>query len=793
MIVVTGQSGFLPEIDKKGLEMKKISSVIIMAVLIFSATILPAHAAGEALKIVMDDNYPPFAFRNDQGELVGISVDMWRLFEEKTGREVEIDGMDWGLAQETMQRGEYDVIDTMFKSDTRTKLYDFTMPYANIETSLYFHKNISGINDIESAKAFTVATKRGGYSVEVMKEKGLDNILQYESYEDIVEAAGRGQVAMFLMDDIPARYFLYKNDIQEEFRHTEPIYSNQFYRAIKKGDTKLLTFINFGFNLVEDSELDEIYEKWEGKSTGISEKTKALIFIFSMGLLLLLFLSFGASLYSRKQVRQKTKKLEAVLADKKELAERLEAVIDAIPDMMFVINSEGIFVENMIEIEKAKVFTGMEFGEKSLQEVFPPGLAKLYRSKLEEFIEKGRSINFEGEINETDLRTSMNFECNLEEMGHDLQYEIRLSWINEELILVVTRDITELNLSKKKLYELGIKDSLTGIHNRNYFERELDKMEKGKGDFAVLVCDVDALKLYNDILGHVSGDEYLKLVSEILKTNLPEGAVLSRIGGDEFSIILPDATLSQLEELKQKIKDDLKDKNVKYAFVPTSLSIGYALRHVDGESMRQLYKFADDEMYREKTNHRYTRNKGDISLLTNMLEARSFETEAHAKRLENYCVEIGKSLGFRESTINSLAFLAKFHDIGKIGIRDKILLKPGALTASEFEEMKKHSEIGYRIAKSMPDLEHVADLIHKHHEWFDGSGYPFGLKGQEIPKECRILSVVDAYDAMTSDRPYREAIGKEKAIKELKLCSGSQFDPDIVDLFTELLQREETL
>src|SRR6056297_3123217 len=146
MIVVTGQSGFLPEIDKKGLEMKKISSVIIMAVLIFSAILLPAHAAEDPLKIVMDDNYPPFAFRNDQGELVGISVDMWRLFEEKTGREVEIDGMDWGLAQETMQRGEYDVIDTMFKSDTRTKLYDFTMPYANIETSLYFHKNISGIN-----------------------------------------------------------------------------------------------------------------------------------------------------------------------------------------------------------------------------------------------------------------------------------------------------------------------------------------------------------------------------------------------------------------------------------------------------------------------------------------------------------------------------------------------------------------------------------------------------------------------------------------------------------------------
>ena len=776
--------------EKKGLEMKKISIVAIAAILIIAAMLLPAYAAEEPLRVVMDDNYPPYAFRNEEGELVGVSVDMWKLFEEKTGREVEICGMDWGLAQEEMQSGKYDVIDTIFKNETREKLYDFTMPYTQIDTSLYFHKNISGINDIGSARAFSVATKKGDYSIEIMKEKGLEKIDEYESYEALIEAAENGEVSMFVMDDQPARYFLYKTGLQEEFRHIPPMYSNQFYRAIKKGDTKLLTFINFGFNLIEEAETDEIYEEWKGKSAGISEEMERTIIFLAGGMIALLLLSFGVSLYSRKQVGEKTKKLEAVLVDKKKLAERLEAVLDSIPDMMFILNREGVFIKNMIEMEKTKAFTGIEFGDKSLEEVFPPGLAKLYKGKLEEFIEMGKSINFQCDSNEIGPKGTMNFESGLEEMGYDLQYEIRLAWINEELILVVTRDITELNLSRKKLYELGIKDSLTGIYNRNYFERELDHMEKEKGNFAVFVCDVDALKLYNDILGHVSGDEYLKLVSEILKSNLPEGAVLARIGGDEFSIILKDATLSQLEALKQKIKNDLKSRNVKYAFVPTSLSIGYALRHVDGESMRELYKFADDEMYREKTSHRYTRNNGDISLLTNMLEVRSFETESHARRLEDYCLKIGKRLGFRESSLNNLAFLAKFHDIGKIGIRDSILLKPGSLTEKEFEEMKKHSEIGYRIANSMPDLEHIADFIHKHHEWFDGSGYPFGLKGEDIPVECRILAVADAYDAMTSDRPYRKAIGKESAIKELKRCSGTQFDPDIVDMFIELLQSE---
>ena len=770
--------------------MKRISIVFIMAILIVAVILLSANAGEEPLRVVMDDNYPPYAFRNDQGELAGISVDMWKLFEEKTGRQVEISGMDWGLAQEEMQEGRFDVIDTIFKNEKREKLYDFTMPYAQIDTALYFHRNISGIKDIESARAFSVAAKKGDYSIEIMKEHGLDKILEYESYEDIVNAAGSSEVALFIMDNRPAQYFLYKLGLHEEFRHTDSLYSNQFYRAIKKGDTKLLTFINFGFNLIEESEEEEIYEKWQGKSAGISEETERIIFIVAMGLAALLIMSFSVSLYSRKQVRDKTRKLESALVDKRDLTERLEAVLDSIPDMMFVLNRDGVFVENMIELEKAKAFTGMEFGGKSLEEIFPPGLAKEYRGKLAEFIKRGEPINFKSDINETESRETMNFECSLEEMGLDLQYEIRLAWINEEMILILIRDITELNVSKRKLYELGIKDSLTGIYNRNYFEREIDRMEKEKGNFAVLVCDVDALKLYNDILGHVSGDQYLKLVAEVLKTNLPQGAVLARIGGDEFSIILKDSTLSQLEELKQKIKTDLKKKNGKYSFVPTSLSIGYALRYVDGESMRELYKFADDEMHREKTSHRYTRNKGDISLLTNMLEARSYETEAHARRLEDYCVKIGQRLGFRESVLNRLAFLAKFHDIGKIGIRDSILLKPGALSAIEFEEMKKHSEIGYRIANSMPDLEHVADLIHKHHEWFDGRGYPFGLKGDEIPVECRILSVVDAYDAMTSDRPYRDAVGKESALKELKRCAGTQFDPDIVDILIEMIERE---
>lgn len=267
---------------------------------------------------------------------------------------------------------------------------------------------------------------------------------------------------------------------------------------------------------------------------------------------------------------------------------------------------------------------------------------------------------------------------------------------------------------------------------------------------------------------------------------------MARVGGDEFAILLKDTSPDELEKLNLGIKEDLRNEKKDYSFVSTNLSVGYGVRNKNAATIRELYKFADDEMYREKTNHRYTRNNGDLSLLTNMLEARSFETESHAKRMEENCIKIGKVLGFTESRLNKISLLAKFHDIGKIGIRDSILLKPDKLTAVEFEEMKTHSEIGYRIANSLPDIEHVAEYIYKHHEWYDGTGYPFGLKQDEIPLECRILSVTDAYDAMINDRPYRSALGKEMAIAELNRCSGKQFDPHIVSVFLDIVEKEES-
>ena len=193
-------------------------------------------------------------------------------------------------------------------------------------------------------------------------------------------------------------------------------------------------------------------------------------------------------------------------------------------------------------------------------------------------------------------------------------------------------------------------------------------------------------------------------------------------------------------------------------------------------------------MYREKLHRSQSARSAIVQTVMSLLEARDFITEGHADRLQGMLTKLARAAGLPESRMIDLRLLAQFHDIGKVGIPDRILLKPGPLSPDEMTEMKRHSEIGHRIAQSSPDLLPVADWVLKHQEWWNGKGYPLGLAGERIPIECRILAIADAYDAMTSDRPYRKAMSHEAAVAELRRCAGTQFDPELVNLFIQIGQ-----
>jgi len=356
-------------------------------------------------------------------------------------------------------------------------------------------------------------------------------------------------------------------------------------------------------------------------------------------------------------------------------------------------------------------------------------------------------------------------------------------------VVGIAADITDLKLGEEKLRYLSLHDSLTGLYNRIYFEEEISRIEKTRyGTVGILACDVDGLKLVNDTLGHDQGDRLLAAAAKVIRDSFREGDLVARIGGDEFAVILPNTTPSAIENACQRIQEAVGTYNVSTPEFSLSISVGFAIRNGSHKNLKDVFKEADNHMYRKKLYRTQSVRSTLVSTLINTLKARDLSTERHAGRLEKLLVRMAALIGLPESTTADLSLLAKFHDIGKVGISDAILLKEGPFTPEEWTEMKRHCEIGYRIALSAPDLVPIADWILKHHEWWDGQGYPLGIQGEEIPIECRLLSIADAYEALTSARPYRRTFSHQEAVAELRKHAGTQFDPQLLENFVKMLK-----
>jgi HD-GYP domain-containing protein (c-di-GMP phosphodiesterase class II) len=215
--------------------------------------------------------------------------------------------------------------------------------------------------------------------------------------------------------------------------------------------------------------------------------------------------------------------------------------------------------------------------------------------------------------------------------------------------------------------------------------------------------------------------------------------------------------------------------------------LGRASKEQKDKDILEVLKEAENAMYKNKLKQSREAKNNLISSLEGILGEKQYETGKHIKRLEQLVIEMGRRLGLSNDKLEALSLLANLHDIGKVAIDDNILLKPDGLTTKEWRLVKGHPEIGYHIIKSSSDKSFIADFILSHHEWWDGSGYPQGLEGEEIPLLARVLAIADAYDVMTRGRPYKDAISKEEAIFELRNCAEDQFDPELVELFIKLI------
>ncbi len=303
--------------------------VYIILLILLSHLMLPSFSWSHTrnIKVVMDDNYPPFIFKSPEGRLQGILVDQWRLWEKKTGVNVEIHAMDWAVAQKRMDNGEFDVIDTIFKTEDRLKKYDFSKPYQKIEQPVYFKKDITGIRDLDSLKGFTVAVKEGGAIIGFLKQHGIDSLVTYPSYEAIIDAAKNGKLSVFSVDKPPAVYFLHKMGIADQFKNTEPLNTGEFHRAVKKGDKITLNLVEYGFTAISATELKKIEESWYGfsYSAPVYNYKYLLWGIGVAGLLLLLLFIWSWGL--RKAISIKTAELSKSEAKYRELVQCTDSII----------------------------------------------------------------------------------------------------------------------------------------------------------------------------------------------------------------------------------------------------------------------------------------------------------------------------------------------------------------------------------------------------------------------------------------------------------------------------------
>lgn len=399
-------------------------------------------------------------------------------------------------------------------------------------------------------------------------------------------------------------------------------------------------------------------------------------------------------------------------------------------------------------------------------------------------------------------------------------------YIHSDIDMLVTLvNNAALAIENAQLYSAAkkesITDSLTKLHNHRHFYEKLEETIHNNdiAIFSIIMIDVDHFKLFNDLYGHVEGDSVLEKIGSILMEHVKADDIVARYGGEEFAIISPDADSNEALLLAEKIRvavenEFISSNNIKRFL---TISLGVSCYPIQCKRKEDILKHADTALYAAKKNGKnqsivYTPDgfKGiDIIPVTTIetledtmndtylsaiyalaatIDAKDHYTYGHSENVSKYGVVLAKAAGLDNDIIDHIKHAGLLHDIGKLGIPEHILTKPTSLTNEEFSLMKKHVDMSITIIKHIPNLIQVIPAILCHHEKYDGSGYPRGLKGDSIPIEGRCLCIVDAFDAMTSDRSYRKSLTVDEALQEIDRNKGIQFDPELSEIFIKLVK-----
>lgn len=474
-----------------------------------------------------------------------------------------------------------------------------------------------------------------------------------------------------------------------------------------------------------------------------------------------------------------TKRVEARKKLKKE-NEWLKVLYEKTDDPIAILDHQHQVIDINKAFEDVFKYSLEEIEGQNMDEVMNTGKEDTADESLTEQLLKGKEVEKEGTRYD---KNGNPVECIIE--GIPVK-------VDQELIgaYAIYKDITERKKREEKIEYIGYHDNLTGLYNRSFLETEVERLDvKRQLPISMIMVDLNGLKLINDSYGHNTGDKLLIKTADILEEIFRDEDIIARWGGDEFVIFLNQTEEKITQSLVKRIKDyDVMVKSEQGDRLPLSLAVGYAVKRDHSMDVQTLFKKAEDMMYKDKLLEDKSVKVHIVESLLKTLKQKSQETNQHIERVRELAIKLGEKIGLPTADLDRLALLALLHDIGKTVISEEILNKPDDLTEEEWEEIKQHPSIGYRICLEVEEFSHIANEILSHHEHWDGQGYPKGLKGDKIPILARIISIVDAYDIMTHHRSYSSAHTKEEALEEIQKNKDAQFDPFLTKEFIDILK-----
>lgn len=553
--------------------------------------------AAESLTVISDDNYPPYLFKDANGNTVGIVADLWKLWEQKTGTKVVLVSTVWEQAQQQLLSGHADVIEMIFQNAERAPKYSFSGAYATLPVSIYAHESITGLVSSENLKGFTVGVQKGDGCIFKLKNAGVKSFRLYNNYEEIIQAVLKGQDKIVCMDDYPASYYLYRLDDSHQILRAFTLYQGQFHRAVKKGNERILRLVERGMAQISPAEVTAIETKWKGSHLQREAYSKQVIWALAGTLLVAVTLAFLVYML-RISVKKRTAELELERL-------RLTEIIDATRAGTWEWNiqtGECQFNRRWAEMLGYRLKQLAPFSADMAKSLTHPDDWKTAMALVD------RHLKGEIDFYECDIR--MRHQDGRWIWVTDRGRLISRTNTGEPLIMRGSHiDITDKKLSEAVIWRQANYDSLTELPNRHYFQHKIQEslieVASTKQRLTLLLLDLDRFKEVNDTLGHLYGDELLIQVGKRIRNSLPEGVMVARLGGDEFAIVVSSALHVNLNEMCSVLMHEISQAHVlgdERVFV--TVSIGISQYPEDAVSVDELIQHADLAMYDAKSHGR---------------------------------------------------------------------------------------------------------------------------------------------------------------------------------------------